>query len=236
FVYPFLQAYDSVAMKADVEIGGEDQYFNFVFTRELQRIYGQEPEVVMTLPLLLGTDGKDKMSKTYNNHIGIEDSPKIMFGKVMSIPDNLISMYFDLLTKVPLEEVTELAKGMLQHTLHARNVKASLARELVSQYHSPAEALVAEREFERVHKYRLAPENVEPGYLTARDSRDIGQLLVDLGLAASKTEAKRKVAQNGVRIDGAAISDPFYQVTPEEGMIVNVGKRNFKKITYEPRP
>lgn len=230
FVYPFLQAYDSVAMRADVEVGGEDQYFNFVFTRELQRIYGQEPEVVITLPLLLGTDGKDKMSKTYNNHIGIEEKPNSMYGKVMSIPDDLISMYFDLLTTVPLEEITELTKGMLQHTLHARDIKARLAREIVNIYHGPSEALAAEREFDQIHKYRLAPENMDSLRLPSYYQRDLPQLLVDLGLVESKSRARRTIEQGGVRINGEAYLDPHYQITPAAGMVVNVGKRRFLKI------
>jgi len=232
FVYPFLQAYDSVAMRADIEIGGADQYFNFVFTRDLQRTYGQEPEVILTLPLLIGLDGEEKMSKTYKNHVALEDSPKEMFGKLMSIPDTLIETYFDLLTKVPYEEVTSITQGLLNGSVHPRDAKVRLASEIVSLYHDSDKARIAAEEFDRVHKYREMPQEIETGYLSSRASYNIGDLLMELGMASSKRNAREVISRGGVRIDGEIFNDPYQSILPEEGMVVNVGKRSFKKIGY----
>ena len=233
FVYPFLQAYDSVAMKADVEIGGADQFFNFVFTREMQRAYGQEPQVIMTLPLLVGLDGKEKMSKTYDNHVALEDPANEMYGKIMSISDEQIISYFDLLTNVPYEEVSEMQRGLIKGEQHPRDLKAKLAREITTQYHDKSAALEAENNFDRIFKYRQEPENIETFYLSNKESRDIGSLLVEMDLAPSKSQVKRLIKQGGVRVDGEKIDDPHYNINPEEGMVINVGKRNFKKIGYE---
>lgn len=235
FIYPFLQAYDSVAMRSDVEIGGTDQYFNFVFAREMQRAYGQEPEVVMTLPLLIGLDGKDKMSKTYNNHVALEASPSEMYGRIMSMPDELLITYFDLLTPVDFEEVTELEVGLVKGTLHARDVKARLAREIVTLYHSKADATKAEQGFDRVHRMRKAPESIQEAMLPDYEARSVKGLLVELGMASSSSNAKRVITQGGVRIDGQTIEDPNQNITPYEGMVVNVGKMNFRKIAYQPK-
>ncbi len=232
FVYPFLQAYDSVALRADVEIGGQDQLFNLIFGREVQRAYGQEPQVVITLPLLEGIDGKEKMSKSLDNHIGLDDDPRDMYGKIMSIPDSLIVKYFDLLTRVPYEEVTAIESGLLRGTLHARDEKARLAREIVSLYHDRPVANYAEEHFNQLFRERTAPNDVESVRLEQVE-KPFYRILVDAGMATSNSMARRVIKQGGARIDGETIRDPMYQVKPEEGMILNVGKKNYKKITRD---
>lgn len=233
FIYPFLQAYDSVAMNADVEVGGEDQLWNFSFTRDIMRKFGQEPQVYITLPLLRGTDGKEKMSKTLDNHISLDHPPSEMYGRTMSIPDELIVQYMELLTVMPEEEIIETEVGLQQGTLHPRDCKANLARELVKIYHGEQEAIDAAEKFDRVHKYHQMPMEIEKIYLDNKEEQDIGSLLVYLGMSKSKSHARNMVKQGGVRIDGDTLSDPYELITPEEGMIVNIGKRNFKQITYE---
>lgn len=233
FVYPFLQAYDSVEMKADVEIGGEDQYFNFVFTREMQRLYGQEPQVCMTLPLLIGTDGIEKMSKSLNNHIGIEESPSEMYRKVMSIEDNLIIKYFDLLTSVPFEEVSDMESGLLKEEKHPRDLKARLSEEIVSQYHSREEAIKAAGEFDAVYKHHQLPEEIEEMHVKYENGIDLRQLLLDIGMTKSRSNAKHLILQGGVRIDGEEIRDPLCKVSIKDGMVVNVGKIKYRRLRCE---
>lgn len=232
FVYPFLQAFDSVAMKADIEVGGTDQYFNFMFTRELQRMYGQEPQVCITMPLLVGIDGKEKMSKTYNNHIGIDEEPDEMYGKLMSVPDSLIIPYFDLLTAVDYDEVTEFERDFLQERVHPRDLKVRLASEITTIYHGKEEATKAEENFERIHKYKTGPESMDI-YQVKNRRVALVDLLIDSDLAESKGAARRLIQQRGVRINGNTIEETDYVLRPQTDMVINVGKRRFKKLLVD---
>ncbi len=237
FLYPFLQAYDSVALEADVEVGGEDQTFNFSFTRDIQRSYGQEPEVYVTMPLLTGIDGKEKMSKSLGNHIGINDSANDMYGKVMSLPDNVMYNWFELLTDIPLEELIILEGARLRDELNPKDMKMRLAKEITSQYHSLDEALEAEKEFEKVHKYREIPETIPEVVIKSdfiyREGVSIVDIVKSAGYCSSASDARRKIEQGGVRIDDDRITDVNKYVTPKDGQVLRVGKKDFAKLKYE---
>lgn len=228
FLYPLFQAYDSIAIKADVELGGEDQYWNLLVGRELMREFNLEPQVVMTLPLLIGLDGKLKMSKSYNNYVSIEDDPKDMFGKIMSIPDELISHYFRLCTNRREEEIKEFEEWLKQGK-NPRDLKAQLAKDIVSIYHSPEAAKKAEEEFERVFKYKELPEEI-PVFYTSFQNIKLVDLLVATKLLPSKSEAKRKIREGGVYLNGKRILDIDYEVVIDKETVIKVGKRKFLKV------
>lgn len=234
FLYPLMQGYDSVALQADVELGGTDQKFNLLVGRIIQREYGQEPQVIITLPLLEGTDGVEKMSKSLNNYIGINEPPQVMYGKVMSIPDNLMIRYFDLVTDVPLNEIDKIKIDLENDNIHPRDVKKRLAREIVKLYHGQSTALVVEKEFERVFKKKLHPEKIKELVLRKNNLKEgkiwITELIVMSGLIASKSEARRLIEQGGVRINGEKVSDPYLDLIVNEGMILKIGKLNFIKL------
>ena len=234
FMYPLMQGYDSVAMQADIELGGTDQKFNLLVGRDIQREYSQEPQVIITLPLLEGTDGVEKMSKSLNNYIGINESPQEMYGKVMSIPDNLMIRYFELVTDVPLEEIDEIKTGLENNNLHPRDVKKRLAREIVTLYHGQSAAITAEEEFEKVFKDKLFPEEMKELILKKKDLKEgniwLVKLIVLSGVVDSKSEARRLVEQGGVKINGEKISDPNFDFTVKEGTILKIGKLNFVKL------
>jgi tyrosyl-tRNA synthetase len=221
-LYPLLQGYDSVFLNVDLEIGGTDQTFNMLIGRELMQKMKKKEKFVLTCPMILGIDGRP-MSKTTGNCIWIEDSPNQMFGKIMSIPDNLIFDYFTLLTRVPLSEIEEIRK------LNPRDAKARLAREIVQIYHSKKKAEKAEKEFERVFKERKLPFKI-PTIKIEKGEIDILDLLFETKLASSKSEAKRLILQKGVKIDGKVQNDWRKIMKIREGMIIQVGKRRFIKL------
>ena len=223
FFYPLLQGYDSVAMKADVELGGNDQKFNLLVGRELQRDGGQEPQVVITLPLLEGLDGTRKMSKSYGNHVAFNDSPKDMFGKIMSVPDNLMWKYYELLTDEDLKTVK---------ALHPKEAKMRLARQVVERFHGKDAAMEAEGHFNRVFSQKGVPEDIEE-FICSKGGIRVEDLLVETGLAPSRNEARRLLQQGGVEADGVRVGPGAIDVT--KPFILKVGKRRFKKI-LPPKP
>jgi len=234
FMYPLMQGYDSVAMQADIELGGTDQKFNLLVGRDIQREFNQEPQIIITLPLLEGTDGVEKMSKSLNNYIGIDESPQAMYGKVMSVPDNLMIRYFELVTDVSLDEIGKIKTGLESNDLHPRDVKKMLAREIVKLYHRQSAAIVAEEEFEKVFKKKLYPEEIKKLILNKDNLKEgkiwLIKLIVLSGVVDSKSEARRLIEQGGVRINGKKISDLHFDLTVEEGMILKIGRLNFIKL------
>lgn len=231
-LYPMAQAYDSVAIEADVELGGTDQLFNLLAGRDLMEKEGMSPQVCLTLPLLEGTDGVQKMSKSYGNYIGLTDEPAEMFGKVMSIPDGLMVKYYRLCTALPVEEVDALESGLASGLLHPNETKRRLAREIVTLYHSTEEAAKAEQAFDRVFKSHEVPEDVPEFAADLPDEVFLPALLNDAGLVASNGEGRRMIAGGGVRIDGEQIAADVLTVARERvaGAVVQVGKRRFARI------
>jgi len=231
FLYPLVQGYDSVALRADVELGGTDQIFNLLVGREIQREYGQEPQVVMTMPLLVGTDGVEKMSKSLGNYIGICEPPKEMFGKTMSIPDELIIPYFRLCTDVAEVELETMENQLRETEVNPRDLKMRLAREIVAMYHDADSAKAAEKEFMRVFKDRGLPDNIPVFQISAADLPIwIVRLLVASGMASSNGQARRLISQGGVRIDGRRVDDENLELTVDKTLMVKVGKRRFLKV------
>ena len=237
-LYPLTQAYDSVALKADVEIGGTDQKFNLLMGRNLQREYEQEPQAAVILPLLEGTDGVQKMSKSLGNYVGIDEPPQEMFGKLMSISDDLMWRYYELLTDQPPEAVERLRLSVKAGGLNPRNAKVDLARRVITDFHSAEAARAAEEEFDRIFKRKEVPDEVEERTLPANlpHGWDLAHLLVTVGLADSKSEARRLIQQGGVYIDGARQESANAQWIWKEGMstsiMVKVGKRRFMRIHF----
>ncbi|MEM7168131.1 MAG: tyrosine--tRNA ligase [Planctomycetota bacterium] len=229
FLYPLMQAHDSVEVKADVEIGGTDQTFNLLLGRDRMRHDELEPQVCMTMPLLVGTDGELKMSKSYGNYVGIDDAPADMFGKTMSIPDALIRDYYDLCTSLAGSEIDEImARG-------PRDAKATLAKTIVELYHGAAAGAEAEEAFNRVFRDREDPEDMPevtlaPAQLDEAGTIWIVQLIIEAGLAAKNNEARRKVEGGGVKIDGEKVEDAKAQIAVKNDMILRVGKKNFRRI------
>jgi tyrosyl-tRNA synthetase len=239
FLYPLLQGYDSVALKADVELGGTDQKFNLLVGRELQREAGQEPQVIMTLPILEGLDGAQKMSKSLGNYIGIDEPPQTVFGKAMSIPDDLILRYLELATAVPREEIAALAEGLAAGTANPRDAKVRLGKALVAQYHSAAEAEEAAGWFAQTFGARAFPENA-PAFTPPAEALEDGQrlgivrLLTLCGAVPSSSEANRLIQQGGVEIDGDIVSDREYRLPLDREHRLRVGKRRFFRISPPP--
>jgi len=230
-LYPLAQAMDSVALQADVELGGTDQTFNLLVGRDIQREYGQEPQVIVTTPILPGLDGVEKMSKSLNNYVGITEPPNEMYGKLLSIPDKLIYDYFELLTNVSNEELARIQADLQNPKVNPRDLKRRLAREIVSMYHSPGAAKQAEEEFDRIFVDKELPSEV-PAY-TPEVSSDriwIVKLLVASGLAPSNSEARRLIAQGAVSLNGERIQDENLEVPLQEDVILKVGKRKFLKV------
>ena len=229
FLYPLVQGYDSVALRADVELGGTDQKFNLLVGRQLQEAYGQEPQVVLTTPLLEGLDGVQKMSKSLGNYVGIHDAPDVMFGKLMSISDPLMWRYFELLSFRPLGEIAALRQE-IEWGRNPRDVKFELAREIVTRFHSPAAAEHAQRDFTtRVHggvPEDLPERLIEIGTASAR----LTVILRDLGFAASNSEAARKIDEGAVRVNQEKIANQRLELLAGNTYIVSVGKRSYAKI------
>ncbi|MBX6378831.1 MAG: tyrosine--tRNA ligase, partial [Clostridia bacterium] len=244
FFYPLMQGYDSVALEADVELGGTDQRFNLMMARDIQREYGQEAEVAIMTPILEGIDGVQKMSKSLGNYIGVEEPPREMYGKLMRIPDHLVPRYLELLTDVPLAEVREAAAAMATGRVNPRHVKARLAREVVGRFHGEAAAAQAAEEFDRV--FRLGglpdavPEVVLEAAIWAAGRLPLAHLLTRCGLAASHSEARRKIAEGAVRVDGERVTDPQAEVALAPGLLLQIGKRRHARLAAPgqggPRP
>jgi tyrosyl-tRNA synthetase len=227
-LYPLLQAYDSVVIEADVEFGGTDQKFNCLMGRELQGMVGQPAQHVFLMPLLVGTDGQQKMSKSLDNYIAIEDPPSDMYGKVMSIPDDLMIDYFDLLTDVPDAELDDLARHIAAQQANPMDLKKRLAREIVEQFHGPEAATEAESHFQRVVQKGEVPREM-PEYSLTRPGQTVVDLLVGTGLAKSRGEAKRQLASGAVKLNGVKLSADDSTALVESG-ILQIGKRQFVRI------
>ena len=232
FFYPLMQGYDSVALNADIELGGTDQTFNLLVGRDLQREYGQEPQAVVTMPLLEGLDGVQKMSKSLGNYIGINEPAKEIFGKIMSISDELMIKYYKLLTDVPLKEIEEMPSDFQSGKKHPKNEKKRLAKLIIKEFYSKEEAEKADKEFEQVFKKNKLPEDI-PEFRTISSERKIADILADSGMVGSKSEGKRFIKQGGVKINGEKINDIDLIIKPENGMIIQIGKRKFIKLICE---
>ena len=231
FMYPLMQGHDSVALHADVEFGGTDQTFNLLMGRHLQELEGQEPQVVITMPLLEGLDGIQKMSKSLGNYIGIDEEPKEMYGKAMSIPDELMMRYFMLVTDMSIEEQEDMAKRLESGELHPRDAKMQLARTIVRLYHGEEAALEAEEEFKRVFQQRAMPTDI-PEYAMDAPTEPIfvPQFCTDAGLTASNGEARRSIKAGAFKVNGEKYTEENLKL--EDGIIVQVGKRKFVKIKF----
>ena len=236
FLYPLLQGYDSVALRADVELGGTDQKFNLLVGRELMREHGMEPQVVMTMPILEGVDGVQKMSKSLGNYIGIDEPPDMIFGKTMSVPDSLIVRYMELATAIPREEIAGIQAGIAGGSVHPKEAKIRLGKALVSQYHSTEAAEEAARWFAQTFSARQFPENAEvvlvDKALIGADGRvGIIQAITYCGKGAiSSSEAGRLVRQGGVKLDGEAVSDRDFRFPLDRERRLQVGRRRFFKV------
>ncbi len=231
FLYPLLQGYDSVVVKADVEIGGTDQKFNLLVGRELQREWKMEPQVVLTLPLIEGTDGRQKMSKSLGNHIALTDPPKEMYGKLMSIPDALMERYFRYVAPIPAEKAEEWVQQLNSGKLHPREAKARLAFGIVKEYHSARAAEEAARQFDKVFKEKGAPEEIETLSVKAREMA-ILDLLKEANLVSSKMEARRLISQGGIRLDSRKVTDEHEKVCLGKPVLIQCGKRKFVRVRY----
>jgi len=231
FLYPLAQAMDSVAVQADIELGGTDQKFNLLVGRDIQRERGLDPQVIITMPILPGTDGVDKMSKSLDNAIGINEAPQQMYGKTLSIPDSLIYDYFVLASSVPQEDLARIKSQLADPGTNPRDVKRELARDLVALYHGAQAARDAEEEFDRIFINREAPQEVPEVALPANGgSIGILKLLTETSLASSNSEARRLIDQGGVSIDGKRVADQNAIVSLEHPVLVKVGKRKFLRI------
>jgi tyrosyl-tRNA synthetase len=230
-LYPLAQAMDSVAIKSDLELGGTDQKFNLLVGRDIQREFGLPPQIILTMPLLVGTDGVEKMSKSMDNFIGINESPKEIYGKTLSIPDNLIYDYFELTTNVSNEDLRKIQQDLSNSTVNPRDIKRSLARELVEMYHSFDAAMEAEKEFDTIFVKKGLPDEIEEFAIESSINEiEIIELIVKVGFAPSKSEARRLVLQGGVTIDGEKIADIKEKIQLNTSRILKVGKRNFIRL------
>jgi len=230
FLYPLVQGYDSVALHADVELGGTDQKFNLLVGRQLQQAYGQQPQVVMTMPLLEGLDGVNKMSKSLGNYVGITDSPLDMFGKLMSISDKLMWRYFEMLSFRPLQELQEL-KRSVEEGANPRDIKFLLAEEIVERFHDRQYAERARAQFIARHRDQSMPQDLPRTEVAAMEGTiGIGHLLKAAGLVASTSEAFRLIEQGGVRIDGERVDDRSKAIHAGEEHVFQVGKRRFARV------
>ena len=231
-LYPLAQAMDSVAIQADVELGGTDQKFNLLVGRDIQREYGLAPQVIITMPMLAGTDGVEKMSKSLNNYIGLNESPKQMYGKTLSIPDKLIYDYFVLTTNVPEIEIVQIQQELEDPSVNPRNIKRRLARALVTQYHNEEAAQAAEDEFDRIFVKKDLPDEIPEVSINLENGRiSIIRLLTETKMVGSKNEARRMIEQGGVSINGEKISNLNAMIGIEKSIVVKVGKRKFLRVS-----
>jgi tyrosyl-tRNA synthetase len=231
FLYPLIQANDSIALEADIELGGTDQKFNLLVGRELQRAYGQEPQVVITVPILEGLDGKNKMSKSLDNYVGIDESANEMFGKIMSISDDLMWRWFELLSFKTIDEINDL-KSDQANGKNPRDIKINLAKELITRFHDDQSAILAEENFINQFQKKNIPNEIEEvSFSISKSSIPLTNLLKDCGMTSSTSEAMRMIKQGAVRIDEQKITDTKHIISAGTSAIYQVGKRKFKKIT-----
>ncbi|HIF29940.1 MAG TPA: tyrosine--tRNA ligase [Candidatus Marinimicrobia bacterium] len=229
FLYPLAQAMDSVEIKSDVELGGTDQKFNLLVGRDLQREYDQEPQSIITLPLLEGTDGVEKMSKSYDNYIALDDSPEDMYGKLMSINDSMITKYYELTVFADKEKVLSVKNQLKDSSINPRDIKRDLAKDLVERYYDADRALEAEQAFDQIFVKKSIPDNIS--VFKIENDATILEVLLSENLIDSKAEGKRLIGQNAVKIDGEVCSEPGYVIGKGCGeLVVKVGKRRFLKI------
>jgi tyrosyl-tRNA synthetase len=228
FMYPLAQAYDSVAIRSDIELGGTDQKFNLLVGRDIQREYGQIPQVILTMPILEGLDGKEKMSKSLDNYIGVTDTPEDMYGKTLSIGDDMIIRYFTLVTDTPMDEIESFEKAMKSGS-NPRDIKHELAWRIVEKYHSSEAADQAKEHFQTVFVKKDIPDDM-PEYTVSEAEMFITKLMVDSGLCQSGGEAKRLIAQGGVYLNGERIMSHVNPLEIKDGDILKVGKRKFLKL------
>jgi tyrosyl-tRNA synthetase len=232
FLYPLVQAYDSVMVRADVEIGGTDQLFNLLLGREIQKAHGQEPQIVLTMPLLEGLDGVNKMSKSLGNYIAVNDTPTDTFGKTMSVSDELMWRYFSLVLCLPEAEIAAIRAAVASGARHPRDVKDELGRRIVEKFHGAEAAAEASAEFARVFSQNQLPTDM-PEVAVPADKIGILTLLVKAGLAPSTSEARRLVQAGAVRVDDEKITDFRFELAPHDGMVLKSGKRGFAKLKLE---
>ena len=231
FLYPLIQANDSIALEADIELGGTDQKFNLLVGRELQRAYGQDPQVVITVPILEGLDGKNKMSKSLNNYVGIDESPSEMFGKIMSISDELMWRWFELLSFKSIDEIKALKADQVNGK-NPRDIKIELAKELIARFHDDQSANLAEENFINQFQKKNIPDDIEEVSITISESSiPLTNLLKESGMTSSTSEAMRMIKQGAVRINEEKITDTKHIIDSGSSAIYQVGKRKFKKIT-----
>ena len=230
FFYPLMQGYDSVELGSDIELGGTDQHFNVLMGRHLQEYYGHEKQVVILLPLIEGLDGVEKMSKSKNNYIGVDDIPNDMYGKTMSIPDELILKYFDLVTDLPLSAREIIKEELIAGKLHPKDAKMLLAKTIVRMYHSSEEAVKAEETFKTVFQKGALPEDIPVVEWKGEKEIPLVDLLVDLGLQRSKTEARKMIQNGGIKIDQIKVNDIGLLINVTSELIIQVGKRKFLKL------
>jgi len=230
FMYPLLQGYDSVAVEADVELGGSDQLWNLMMGRVIQERYGMTPQVAMTMPLLVGTDGVNKMSQSLGNYIGVEDTPEEMFGKTMSIPDDLMVQWFELAADVHGEELAAIRSGLDDGSLHPGSTKRDLGRQIVSLYWDEDAAARAEAAFDLIHKRGEIPDDVDEFPVGDGDPVSLPSLLRDAGLVGSAGEARRMIQQGAVKLEGERITNGELARADVVGRVVQVGKRRFVRL------
>ena len=226
FLYPLMQGYDSVMVESDVELGGTDQTFNNLVGRDIQKAYGQKPQIVITMPILVGLDGKEKMSKSKGNYIGVTDEPKDMFGKVMSISDDMMENYFTLLTDLPNEKIKELINS---DKTHPKTAKILLGKTIISQFYDSKKADDAAVEFDKVFAQGQLPDEI-PDIEISGEAISASKLLLYCKLVSSGGEAKRMIKQSAAGIDGKKLKDPHAEIKPKDGMIIRVGKRKFVRL------
>ncbi|MBW2521075.1 MAG: tyrosine--tRNA ligase [Deltaproteobacteria bacterium] len=233
FLYPLIQGYDSVALEADVELGGTDQLFNLLMGRDLQRSWNQEPQVVITMPLLEGLDGVNKMSKSLGNYIGITESADDIYGKVMSVSDTLMFRYYELLSDLPADAINTLARDMEEGRTHPKEIKNMLARELTARFYGAEDAARAAESFEQVFRHHGLPDNIPELVLEKAEGEVwLPRLLVDAGLVKSTSEARRLIKQQAVSLDNEKILDAEYVVQPGAEILIKVGKRRFARVSF----
>ena len=229
--YPIMQAYDSVAIKADVEIGATEQKFNLLTGRELQQDYGMEPQLILTMPVLVGVDGHNRMSKSLGNYIGIDEPPNEIFGKIMSIPDNLIYSYFELVTDVAAQELESIKVSLGDESVNPRDIKMKLGETIVEMYHSRNDAIGARDEFIRMFRHKQLPDEVPEFNCSGPGEKVwIVKILTDSGVVASNGEARRLIKGGGVSLDNEKVTDENLEFTPKDGMLIKAGKRRFIKL------
>jgi tyrosyl-tRNA synthetase len=233
FLYPLIQGYDSVALEADVELGGTDQLFNLLMGRDLQRSRGQAPQVVITLPLLEGLDGINKMSKSLGNYIGITENPNDIYGKILSVSDQLMFRYYELLSDLPAADVAVLKNNMESGARHPKEIKKQLARELTARFHTEEAALLAEHNFENVFQKGGLPDDMPEKQIAATEDIWLAQLLVDVELVGSTSDGRRMIKQNAVSLDGEKVSDVNTMVPPRGEVLLKVGKLRYCKVCFQ---